>query len=364
MKSPFYLSLMAAGMLAVHANGQSLYTLAGPVGLEESLPLKWTFNLAGGYDDNVNASNYDQQEAAFISTDIGASLANYDSVTQYSFSAKLGGIFYLKDLEGETNESLSNSTLSANLYVSSSVSKAWTSRYSTTLGANFSMINYQEDSAKTDNRDYVGMDFTNRYKWTERLAISLSWNGSYCDREYGNNEFSNFVMAGAEYAVAENTSATLRVGPQFKYVESYGTRTYPSAEFGLNHRMSDRFMIGTFIRYSNEATNTYIPYSGASYYSNETWRFGVNSTLKLTHRASLNCGVNLISSEYSRLSSGSNSDTSDLTFNATAGIKLLLTNALALTAQYSYTNGSYGGYNYPMPSYNRNVFSFGVNYSF
>lgn len=44
MKSLFYLSLMAAGMLAVHANGYSLYTLAGPVGLEESLPLKWTFN--------------------------------------------------------------------------------------------------------------------------------------------------------------------------------------------------------------------------------------------------------------------------------------------------------------------------------
>ena len=32
---------------------------------------------------------------------------------------------------------------------------------------------------------------------------------SYCNREYGNNEFSNFVMAGAEYAVSENTSATL-----------------------------------------------------------------------------------------------------------------------------------------------------------
>lgn len=404
MKSLFYLSLMAAGMFAVHANAQSLYTLAGPVGLEESIPLKWSFNLAGGYDDNVNASNYDQQESAFISTDIGASLANYDSVTQYSFSAKLGGIFYLKDLEGNTNESLSNSTLSANLshsfdqtlryngslsfawqpepnysngiansrqdgdyiyvYVSSSVSKAWTSRYSTTLGANFSMIDYQEDTAKTDNRDYVGMDFTNRYKWTERLALSLSWNGSYCHREYGNNEFSNFVMAGAEYAVAENTSATLRVGPQFKYVDGYGTKTYPSAEFGLNHRMSDRFMIGMFVRYSNEATNTYIPNSGASYYSNETWRFGVNSTLKLTHRVSLDAGVNLISSDYTNPSSAGNSDTTTLTFNATAGIKLMLTNALALTAQYSYTNGTYSGYNYPMPAYNRNVFSFGVNYSF
>ena len=179
-------------MFAVHANGQSLYTLAGPVGLEESLPLKWFFNLAGGDDDNVNASNYNKQESAFISTDIGCSLANYDAVTQYSFSAKLGGIFYLKDLDGGTNEALSNSTLSAKLshsfdqtlryngsvsfawqpepnysngianarrdgdyiyvYVSSSVSKAWTSRYSTTLGANFSMIDYQEDSAKTDNR--------------------------------------------------------------------------------------------------------------------------------------------------------------------------------------------------------------------
>lgn len=53
MKSLFYLSLVAAGMFAVHANGQSLYTLAGPVGLEESLPFKWFFNLAGGYDDNV-----------------------------------------------------------------------------------------------------------------------------------------------------------------------------------------------------------------------------------------------------------------------------------------------------------------------
>lgn len=30
-----------------------------------------------------------------------------------------------------------------------------------------------------------------------------------------------------------------------------------------------------------------------------------------------------------------------LTFNATAGVKMMLTNVLALTAQYSYTNGSY-----------------------
>lgn len=404
MKSLFYLSLMASGMLAVHASGQSLYSLAGPVGLEESLPLKWTFNLAGGYDDNVNASNFDQQESAFISTDIGASLSNYDAITQYAFSAKLGGIFYLKNLEGGTNESLSNSSLSANLshsfnqtlryngsvsfawqpepnysdgiansrrdgdyiyvYVASSLSKAWTTRYSTTLGANFSMIDYQEDSAKTDNRDYVGMDLTNRYKWTERLALSLGWNGSYCHREYGNNEFSNFVMAGVEYAVAQNTSATFRVGPQFKYVETYGTKTYPSAEFGLNHHLSDRFTMGMFVRYSNEATNTYVPNNGSSYYSNETWRLGLTSTMKITHRVNFNCGVNLIASDYSRSSSAANSDTNDLTFNATAGFRLLLTNALSLTAQYSYTNGSYGGYNYPMPSYNRNVFSFGMNYSF
>lgn len=62
MKSLFYLSLLASGLVGAHAYGQSLYTLAGPVGLEESLPLKWTFNVAGGYDDNVNASNFNQQK--------------------------------------------------------------------------------------------------------------------------------------------------------------------------------------------------------------------------------------------------------------------------------------------------------------
>lgn len=85
--------------------------------------------------------------------------------------------------------------------------------------------------------------------------------------------------------------------------------------------------------------------------------------MKVTHRVSLNAGVNLISSDYSRPSSSS-TDTKTLTFNATAGVKMMLTNVLALTAQYSYTNGSYSGYNFPMPSYNRNVFSFGMNYSF
>lgn len=93
MKSPFYLSLMAAGMLAVHAQRAVPVHPGRPVGLEESLPLKWTFNLAGGYDDNVNASNYDQQEAAFISTDIGASLANYDSVTSTPSPPSLGVSF-------------------------------------------------------------------------------------------------------------------------------------------------------------------------------------------------------------------------------------------------------------------------------
>lgn len=93
MKSLFYLSLVAAGMFAVHAHGQSLYTLAGPVGSGRVPSSQVFFNLAGGYDDNVNASNYNKQESAFISTDIGCSLANYDAVTQYSFSAKLGGYF-------------------------------------------------------------------------------------------------------------------------------------------------------------------------------------------------------------------------------------------------------------------------------
>ncbi len=402
MKSLFYLSMMAAGLLAVNAQaGESLYSIAGPVGLDESLPLKWTFSVAAGYDDNVNSSGFHQDESAFIATDIGCSLANYDSITQYNFSAKLGGIFYLKDMEGDTNESLSNSTLSATLihrfdptlrytgtvsfawqpepnysngiansrrqgdylygYISNSVSKAWTPRWATTAGLSLSMLQYQEDEAEIDNRSYLKFNIDNRFKWTERLAVSLNYRFDYCQREWGSNTLSNFVMAGVEYALDENTSATLRVGPQFKNVEHQGSHTYPSVEFGLNHRVSDRFTLGTFVRYANEATDTYRAATAQNYSSNETWRVGVNGTIKLTHRVSLIAGMNFINSDYSR---SAMSDTSTLTFNAYAGVNMMITDTLSLSARYSYTNGQYHDYGYPMPSYDRNVFSVGMNYTF
>ncbi len=304
-------------------------------------------------------------------------------------------------MAGDSNESLSNSTLSARLvhrfdptlrytgsvslawqpepnysngiansrrqgdylyaYISNAVSKAWTPRWSSTVGLNLSTLQYQEEEAEIDNRSYLKFNVDNRFKWTERLAVSLNYRFDYCQREWGSNTLSNFVLAGVEYALDENTTATLRVGPQFKNVEGHGTHTYPSMEFGLNHRVSDRFRLGTFVRYANEATDTYRATAGKNYSSNETWRIGVNSTLKLTHRVDLVAGVNFINSDYSR---STMSDTSTLTLNAYVGVNMMITNTLYLTARYSYTNGQYHEYNYAMPSYNRNVFSVGMNYTF
>ncbi|MFR1411870.1 MAG: hypothetical protein ACLSUW_05955 [Akkermansia sp.] len=83
----------------------------GPVGLKNP-SLKWTFNVAGGYDDNVS-KQLQSAESAFISTDIGASLAITMLLPSMPFS-QLGGIFTQRP-EGDTNESLSNSTLTASL---------------------------------------------------------------------------------------------------------------------------------------------------------------------------------------------------------------------------------------------------------
>lgn len=402
MKSFVYTSLLAAGLLTA-ANAQSLYSIAGPTGLDISLPLKWNFNVAGGYDSNVNASNWDEDESAFISADVRASLSNYDSITQYSLNAKLGGIFYLKDLEGDSSENLSNSSFSANLthsfsqtlrmscsasfawqpepnyangvansrrdgeyiyaYVGTTLSKAWNNRYSTSFGINYSRIDYQEEISEIDNREYFGAEINNRYKWTERMALSLAWRYNYCQRIWGSDEFSNFIFAGIEYALDENTSATFRVGPQFKYVEGYGHKTYPSAEFGLNRTVTDRLHLGAFVRYSNEATNTYVG-GGSRYYSNETWRLGITSDYKLTPRFSIMAGLNLINSDYSRPNTTTNTDTTTLTVNAYAGVKMDITPHWYLTLRYSYTNGSYSGYSYDMPSYDRNVISFGTGYNF
>lgn len=395
--------MITVAATATFAHGQSLYDLAMPIGLEESLPLKWNANVSFGYDDNVNAtssSRYGKQESAYGSLGIGASMSNYDSRTQYSFDMNLGLISYFSKLSDGTEQVMSNSKVNGRLthhfdstmsysasvslawqpepdygtgisasrrmgdylyvYLNNSLSKAWDTRWSTTFGVSGSLLAYQENVGKSDNRDYLTLYVNNRYKWTERLAVSLNVSGTYCDRKYGLDDKSLFLMGGLEYALTANTSATLLVGPQFKFIDGT-TKCYPSVEGAINHRVSDRLSVRGFVRYANEANNTYYG-SGRNFLSNESWRVGASSTWQFTPRFSASLEGNFISSHYNRSTASNLSSYTQDTFNVNTGLYFKMTEALTAQVTYSFTRGQYLAYG--VETYNRNVFAVGAVYSF
>ncbi len=395
--------MITVATMATFTHGQSLYDLAMPIGLEESLPLKWNANVSFGYDDNVNATSsslFGRQESAYSSFGIGATMSNYDSRTQYSFDMNLGLITYFSKLSDGTEQVMSNSNVNGRLthhfdstmsysasvslawqpepdyengisasrrmgdylyvYLNNSLSKAWDSRWSTTVGFNGTVLAYQENVGKSDNRDYLSLYVNNRYKWTERLAVSMNVSGTYCDRKYGLDDKSLFLMGGVEYALTANTSATILVGPQFKFIDST-TRCYPSVEGAINHQVSDRLALRAFVRFANEDNSTYYG-EGRNFRSNESWRVGASSTWQFTPRFSVSLDSNFISSRYDQSTASNLSNYTASTFNVNTGFYFKVTEALTAQATYSFTRGQYLDNN--VETYNRNVFSVGAVYSF
>lgn len=401
MKSLFYSSLLLAGSVAV-ANAQSLYSIASPVGLEESVPLNYRADVSFGYDDNVNATSGSlKQDSSYIRVGVGASMSSWDARTQYSFDAQIGGIFYLESMKFGTNDVMSDSTFRANLvhnldsrvrytasvgvsympepdyssginvssrageylyaFFDNAISKAWTPRFSTSTGFNVSTLYYNDDYAKIDNRDYYRLNQSFRYKWTERAAASLTWRGEYADRRYGTDALNNFVMAGYEYALTQYTNIAMNVGPQFKHTSNTGTNATVYAELGLNHKLTDRSNLNFFFRREDESTNTY--QSGANYGSNISYRVGVNAGYKLNHVWTATAGINYVESSYRRPQQGlTNRETN--VWNLSLGLNYQATRNLAIRFSYSYTDGKNSSMYAMNNSYHRNIYAVGAYYTF
>lgn len=404
MKSFYYLCCCCCLSAVSTVSAQNLYDLAAPVGLEDSIPLKWNASVNVGYDDNVNSvsrSNPAHQSSAFTSINVGASMSDMDARTQLSFNGRIGGIFYLDKMRFGSNQVVSNTSLTAMLnhvidptlkynasasiayqpepdyqsgitaprrmgdylhfYFNNSISKAWSNRFSTTTGANVSTLNYQEAIAQTEDTTHVGLSQVFRYKWTPRAAVNLEWRGNYTTRRYGYDSFSNFVLVGGEYAIDKYTNATLKVGPQFKHISGRNTDTTLSLEGAVDRMVADKLVLGMFVRLANESTETYS--MGQSYEKNMATRIGVRGTYCFTPIWSLAGNVNFIRSDFSQGAGIYTPDRTETTWNFSAHLECKLTKDLVAYASYSFTNGQYSGGS-SRPSYLRNVFTLGTTFNF
>ncbi len=394
MKSSVLKALALAGICTPVSYAMSLYDTAPPIGLPESYAVKYTANLSAGYDDNLNSTSTEREGGGFVRFGVGAAYADYESITNFSYNAHIGGTFYSKQANGAEEQLFSDISLSTHLShsftpgstyslsasvsykpepdyengisasrcqgdclnwnISNSYSQAIDARWSWTLTAGYSGNVYSNSEYSYDDREYVNTSAALSYKYSPLTSYSFTSSYRFDFRRVGLDSENLYLNATMNSSLSPISSVSVTLGAQTKFIDGESD-VYPSLRMGYNRTLAEGLSMSTYVSYDNENVDTY---GGAgNYLSNATWRVGVNSTYRFSHKVSFNFGVSLIDAQYEKGTNGmSNRDR--LTWTATAGMTYMFTNSLSGTLSYTYTKQT-GYYDYY-----RNVMSAGLGYSF
>lgn len=395
MKSSILKALALAGICTPAAFALSLYDTAPPIGLPESHAVKYSANLSAGYDDNLNSSKNNREGGGFVRFGVGASYADYESVTRVTYNAHIGGTLYDNDANG-TNEKLfsdislsgslahsftpgSTYSLSANVSykpepdyengisaarvqgdclnwsISNAYSQAIDARWSWSVNASYSGNVYSEPTYQYDDRQYVSTGASLSYKYSTLTSYSLSTSYRYDLRRAGLDSENLYVTLGVNSSISPVSSISLSLGTQTKFIDG-GSSVYPNVRFGYNRKLTEGLSMSAYASYDNENVDTYAG-GNSNYLSNATWRAGLTSTYRFSPKVSFNFDVSLINANYEDGTYGlQNSDR--MTWSATAGMSYSFTPSLTGSLRYTYTRQT-GTYDYY-----RNVMSAGLTYSF
>lgn len=394
MKSSVLKALALAAVGAPASYALSLYDTAPPIGLPESHAVKYSANLSAGYDDNLNSSSTDREGGGFVRFGVGASYADFESVTNLSYNAHIGGTFYDKKANGTEEQLFSDMSFSAsmshsftpgstyslsasvsykpepdyangisasrsqgdclNWSVSNAYSQAIDARWSWTVNASYSGNIYSNSYYTNDDREYLSTGASLSYKYSPLTSYSLSTSYRFDFRRVGIDSENLYLNASMNSSLSPVSSMSISLGTQTKFIDGL-SNVYPNVRLGYNRTLTEGLSMSAYASYDNENVDTYA--GSGNYLSNATWRVGVNSTYRLTPIVSFNFGLSLIDANYEKGTNGlGNSDR--MTWSATAGMTYMFTQTLSGNISYTYTKQT-GNY-----EYYRNVVSAGLGYSF
>lgn len=396
MKSSIFYALAFAGLMAPAAYGMSLYDTAPPIGLPESHAVRYSANLSLGWDDNLNSSKYNRESGGYVSFGVGASWADYESITKISYSANVGGTLYNEKANDTDQQLFSNISLSASLShsfsagrscslslslsyspepdyangisaartqgeclnwsLSTSYSQSIDSRWSWSANTGYSGNIYTTGEFEIDDRQYLSGGLSLSYRYSNRTSYSLSTSGRYEMRTFGLDSESLFLTASMNHSLSPVSSMSISSGAQAKFIDGQ-TDYYPNIRFGYNRSLSDGLSMNSYLSLDNENVSTYN--HRGNYLSDLTWRLGADMSYRFTHRVSFTFGASLLDSSYSKGTNGLG-DNDRTTWTASVGMSYMFTSKLSGNINYTYTHAS-GSYNY---GYYRNNVSAGVSYSF
>lgn len=401
MKSYFYKALLLTSMCAVNAAAISLYDTAPSVGLPQSHAIEYNTYVRLGYDTNVNASSYSQNDSAstYVNAGIGASFADYESVDKLSYNLNIGATKYLASVGSEGKETTADcgaslsfvhafsarstyslsmslsyspepdyaSGISAsrrqgdclNWSLSNSYSQSIDARWSWHMNAGYSGNIYQEQAYQNDDRQYLNTGIGMSFRSSELLSYNANLSYRFDMRDMGYNSDNVTASLGFNRSLDPVSSCSGSLGLQSKFVDGETILT-PNLQLGYNRRVSEGFSTNVYVNLSNENVDTYRGV-GANYLSDVTWRMGANCSYTLSPDVSFSFGVSVMRSTYSK-GTGRLEDETNTTIMPNLGMSYRFSDDLSGSISYQYTwydtdrRGSEG--------YTRHNISTGLTYSF
>ena len=396
MKSLVYKMLMVAGVLAPAVQAYSLFDAAPAVGVPESYAIRYNAYVNVGVDDNVHSASSHKESGGFVKLGVGASYADYESVSKLNYRASVGAQLYDKDAHGTEDRSFTDILINGNFthsmgrgrqyscslgltytpevdysdtytrdrsygerfnwYINNTYSHALDERWSGNLSLAYSGDVSFDD--KYDDRQYLTLGAGLNYKASERTTYGLSSRYRYEFREVGVESESVYLNGSVSYALSPVSSLFMSLGAQYKIVEGSGD-VHPDISISYNRELAEGMSVRAYLTYSNENVMSNLRAYSDDYRSVETMRAGLRLNYVYTPRVSFFGGVALTQSDYAESIHGTKGY--DRTYwSANVGMSYKLTGSTSLTLNYTY----YAGETYASEDYQRNVVSAGLNYAF
>jgi len=398
MKSVVYKGLLLCGILApVSDAGVSLADSAPLIGVPDSYAIRYNAYVNVGFDDNLNNSEHDEKKGGFVRFGVGASYADYESVSRLSYDASIGAQLYNKDSNGTQDRFFSDIHLGARFSHSFAAdrtyacsmslsytpdpeySHAYTSahshgdclmwslsntysqgideRWSWNASVGFSGSDYSESEYSDDDRYYLSATAGLAYAADPRTTFGVNMSYRFDSRSMGYDSENLYLIGYVRHLLSPISSCYLSLGTQMKYVDSE-INFYPSFSASYRRELTEGLSANVYASLDNENVGTYERTTGGSFLSDLTWRVGCSLTYAYTPTVSFVGGVSLVESDYSK---GTNRlrDTNRTAWTANVGMRYAFTETVTGNINYSYTSSDGYGYNY-----DRSVISTGVNYSF
>lgn len=355
----------------------------------ERRPVRFTFSVNQGYDDNIYTSNIDKQESAFTSASINALLSLSNGRTSLDGGISLGAIYYWDregdDLDPDIVWSLdfghvfspklrldisssfsyqSNPDFAAggvrtqrsgnyvNANLGFNLTQTFTRRFSAVYSYSVGGV-YYDDSliGDTDNRLEQTLGLQLRFLIQPTISLVGEYRFGFITYDTANRDsISHYILGGVDFTINRRLTASLRLGAQLRDSDDRGEETSPFVESTLTYQYGERSRLSWINRYGYEESDFGF---GTT---RQTYRTGLSVSHQFTSRIAGNLGAYYTNSTYEGLNND-DEQTLDLTVGATYSVNRLLSFQVGYTYTEVFSEDAFR-------EYDRNRIFAGATFSF